>query len=129
MAFEPYAIWSHITSLISFHLFCSRQTVHLLFLKMNKYTIVSEILQFIVPVLECSFPRYPLTSLVTSFRSLSGVIFSVRTALITLQYYPYQSLKYSLSGSLLECKLPEGRDFCLFYSLLYPQCSEQCLVW
>lgn len=40
-----------------------------------------------------------------------------------------QSQKYLLSDSLLECKVPKGRDFCLFYSLLYPLCLEKCLSW
>lgn len=28
----------------------------------------------------------------------------------------------------LECNLHEVRNFCLFYSLLYPQCLKQCLI-
>lgn len=28
----------------------------------------------------------------------------------------------------LECKFHEGRDFCLLWLLLYPQCLEQCLA-
>lgn len=80
MAFESFAIWSRVTSLISFPTHSdSRQTLHLPIPQKEQVHCRLWELALDRPCPRMFFSYTPTTLLFTSFRSLVGVIFSVRT--------------------------------------------------
>ena len=89
MEFEHHAIWSHITSLISFPTcsklstcFPQKEQVHCCLWDFAPDGLCPRIF----------FPQTSLTLLLTFFRSLSGVTFSVKNDPDTLSSYSYSCL-------------------------------------
>lgn len=48
--------------------------------------------------------------------------------LILIQHTVYWCVLFTVCVPSLKCKLPQGKDFCTFCSLLYPQCLGQSLA-